>query len=119
MYPPFSDAGATGRPAEFDIATGFDALDNDENHVTDCAETSCQVVSGACCVGRGTAACCALPAGALPLDFTGCTGDPSACLGGARGVAFASSADGNALVLTGDGSSDSGLWRPRPRARRP
>lgn len=105
---PTADAGSSA--GETDLGLCFDGRDNDDNHVMDCAERSCQILSGACCVGRGTAACCALPVAAPLLDFAGCGGDPSACLGASGGVAFGSSGATGALALSGDGSADTGVW---------
>ncbi len=118
--PPASDAGAAAGPDSGpsplateggDLAGCFDALDNDENGAVDCAENACQALTGACCLGRGTGTCCAAEVPLAPLDFAACTAALSACLapvGG--GVAFGASVSSEALVLTGDGSTDTGIW---------
>lgn len=127
IVPPGPDAGAStdggGIDASFDplfsedVGQGcFNGLDDNDDEIIDCQDTTACGATAYCCVGNTSAQCCVLPGASISANFATCAStDPRACAAGAPFSWFGTPTptiegiEGKAFVPNGDQIDDSGL----------
>ncbi|MCZ7678134.1 MAG: hypothetical protein M5U28_04905 [Sandaracinaceae bacterium] len=104
-----TDAGPLSPPArtetDYSADACFNGVDDDQDELTDCADSTCSATPF-CCLGLTTAACCA-PGSPLTASFASCA-DPSCGVATLFGDP-APTVEGDALVPNGSPITDAGL----------